>query len=593
MKNSFLSLLIGALFLPCLLVGQEIPADKTTDWSLAGVKAALPSFDTLDVTAFGVVGDGATANDAALLNLLSTYVDAPTVFYFPAGEYLFHQPILLKKAQIIKGASSEETTLLSGLATEDHSIIIAGQPSGQVANLATDVAKDTKSFLVDNAALFQAGDFIKTISEDGDLVTSEWATYSTGQILRISQVEGNTIYTEEALRKPLLLNEAPRIEKIAPLQFAGVECLRIERMNATVAQTSNIYFSYAANCWVKGVDSRNCNFAHVEVENSAHIEVSGSHFKDAFAYGGGGQGYGVMLEFSSSDCLVENNIFDHLRHAMILQAGANGNVFSYNYSINPFWTELSLPEDAAGDMVLHGNYPYLNLFEGNICQNIVIDDSHGANGPGNTFFRNRAEYYGIVMNDDVPSNEQVFIGNEITSNSFLLGFYALEGEGHFEFGNNVKGNIIPENTSAPGSSSLYLTTAPDFFQEMEMGFSSIGLPNGLNAGSIPALEHFTEGDLARCEVKEVDIVNTVANSNPVGNWQVFPNPATKFIWIKEPESVTSDLSISIANLTGQMVLSEKTSLGAMVDLSSLQPGVYFLILENGVDKVSKKIIVAE
>jgi hypothetical protein len=95
--------------------------------------------------------------------------------------------------------------------------------------------------------------------------------------------------------------------------------------------------------------------------------------------GGGGKGYGIMVQNTSGDCLIENNIFRHLRHSMILQAGSNGNVFGYNYSIDPYWTEVSLPSNAAGDIVLHGNYVYANLFEGNLGQQIVIDDSHGIN----------------------------------------------------------------------------------------------------------------------------------------------------------------------------------------------------------------------
>jgi hypothetical protein len=57
-------------------------------------------------------------------------------------------------------------------------------------------------------------------------------------------------------------------------------------------------------------------------------------------------------------------------------------------------------------MVLHGNYPFANLFEGNINQNTVIDNSHGKNGPYNTFFRNRSELWGVVMNNS-PATDSV------------------------------------------------------------------------------------------------------------------------------------------------------------------------------------------
>ena len=92
-----------------------------------------------------------------------------------------------------------------------------------------------------------------------------------------------------------------------------------------------------------------------------------------------------MLHFTTNECLVEDNIFNHLRHSMILQAGANGNIFSYNYSYDPYWTGVFFPANSAGEIVLHGNWPYANLFEGNDVGNIVIDNSHDANGPHNTF----------------------------------------------------------------------------------------------------------------------------------------------------------------------------------------------------------------
>ncbi len=41
------------------------------------------------------------------------------------------------------------------------------------------------------------------------------------------------------------------------------------------------------------------------------------------------EAYGTMLHFTTGECLIENNIFEHLRHSTIVQAGANGNVFGY------------------------------------------------------------------------------------------------------------------------------------------------------------------------------------------------------------------------------------------------------------------------
>ena len=110
-----------------------------------------------------------------------------------------------------------------------------------------------------------------------------------------------------------------------------------------------------------GIESNNCTFSHVRIEQSSNLFIARSYFHHGFDYGGGGRSYGIAIQFSSGSCLIEDNVFERLRHSVLLQAGANGNVIAYNYSLDPFWS--STPSDAAGDMVLHGNYVFANLFE--------------------------------------------------------------------------------------------------------------------------------------------------------------------------------------------------------------------------------------
>ena len=69
---------------------------------------------------------------------------------------------------------------------------------------------------------------------------------------------------------------------------------------------------------------------------------------------------------------------------MLVQAGANCNVFSYNYSLEPYQS----PPLFMSDISIHGNYPYANLFEENKVFAILADDYHGDNGPYNAIVRN-------------------------------------------------------------------------------------------------------------------------------------------------------------------------------------------------------------
>ena len=586
LKNALLG---GALLVNTLALAQQLPQENLVDWSTAGLQANLPNYDTIDISEYGFFTDNQTPNDQQLQALLAGHT-GPAVFHFPPGDYFFEKTIQLGAGQVLKGASATETRFIFDLAEPGHLISIRGTLTGDTTQILADAPKDSSVLTVTNAAQFQTGDFIKIICEDEPLITSSWAEYSTGQICQITHAEGSQLTIQPALRKPVTLLDNPRIIRMSPVQFAGAECLSIERKDTTSQQTSNIFFDRAANCWVKGVHSANCNFAHVTVQNSAHVSVSGSYFHDAFDHGGGGKAYGVVLQFSSSDCLVENNIFKQLRHSMLLQAGPNGNVVSYNYSMQPFWTGTSLPPNAAGDLVLHGNYPYCNLFEGNIVQNIVIDDSHGANGPGNVFFRNRAEMYGIFMNNNPPSDSQLFIGNEVTGNLPFTGFYLLNGTGHFEFGNNVKNTVTPANTGDLTISSLYLAGKPDYFQESTLETGSIGLPSPANAGTIPARARFLAGEMTVCEMIEPVVSSAGEELENETEWKIYPNPTTGILNIQMKNASVEDSEIFILDLTGKVIERVVSNKNGEVSLAQLSPGMYFVLVKNGGRSFCEKVV---
>ncbi len=582
-----------SLFFHISLPAQTLPAAFETDWSKAGPNVELPAYDTIDVFSRGLQPDATIPANSILNQMMSEYAGQPTVFYFPPGSYFFNETIVLTSGHVLKGASSEETVFQFNLNGQGHLIAAKGAVEAMVSAIVAASAKDASTISVENAGGFQVGDYVRIQFDDAHLVTSSWAEKSTGQITTITAIQNNQLVIADQLRRDISLTENPYVEKIIPVEHSGVECLHLERLDATTTQTSNIFFQLTANCRVKGVSSHHANFAHVDIHNGLHNQVTGCHFKDAFAYGNGGQGYGVVLEFNTGDCLVDNNVFDHLRHAILLQAGANGNVVSYNYSINPYWNEVGLPEDSAGDLVLHGNYPYLNLLEGNIVQHIVIDDSHGSNGPGNVFLRNRAEHYGIFMNDNVPTDQQAFIGNEVTSTNFLLGYYHLAGANHFEYGNNIKGNVIPAGTTASFYPSLYLPAElPDYFGEYEVDVPAVGFPNSLNAGANPAKLRLGNDDLTLCDSAEDPVVSRLVEPGQAAlRYFVHPNPANTYLYV-ESEWALKDYSIKLTDLKGHVVFSQNKA-PAKIDISGLDNGLYILLLENGREYFYQKISVVK
>lgn len=568
------------IILPLVTVsalGQVLPPDRRVNWEKANQDIDFPITENiLDILDYGGDREGQNANDSALRDAIGDLNGQYGIIHFPAGTYLFNETVQLKDSTLLRGDGAGKTNFQFDLGGKGHLINVEGFATGNY-NLAQSAAFGTNQIILGNKEGLKSGDFIRVYQNDDAVIASDWALNSTGQISQIIEITDQGLLTlSDPLRMDYEMGLAPAVEKVHPVTGAGVSCLKIERSDATTRQTSNINFRYAIGCRVQGIESNRCNFSHVTMSYSYHIKISGSYFHHAFAYGGGGKAYGVVAQFSSGNCLVENNIFEHLRHAMLLQAGANGNVFAYNYSVEPFWEETLSPSDAAGDLVLHGNYPYANLFEGNIGQNIIIDNSHEINGPINTFFRNRGESYGFIMFPNPPSDKQNIIGNEITSPESSKGIFLTFGNDHLIHGNRVKGGIIPENTTTVDDTSYYLTEKPGFLGNYK--WPAIGLPNQANFYSIPAKNrHLRGGPLALCG-SEIPVVTGFGRDSPNDSgYSVYPNPGRGIFTVDIGSRPGSPVGIQVVDVMGQVVFSswgnERLN---KINLDNQPPGLYFI-----------------
>ena len=152
----------------------------------------------------------------------------------------------------------------------------------------------------------------------------------------------------------------------------GIKLLNISREDSVHAGFCiNIYFNYAVNCWIRGIESSKSIGSHIEADASSNIEITGSYIHHCFEYDGTStHGYGITLFNHTGQCKVENNIMRHLRHSFSMQCGANGNVIAYNYSLEPNRSEF--PANYGADISMHGHYTFANLFESNIVQNLQI-----------------------------------------------------------------------------------------------------------------------------------------------------------------------------------------------------------------------------
>lgn len=564
---------------------QVLPADRSVDWSLAGF-SEFPVVGThLNFVDEGGIGDGTTSNSAVISTLLSDYAGDTVAIFFPSGAFFFDSQISIPNNFILYGNGADSTILIFDLDGENLDLIrITGSAGVETATVLAGITKDENTCTVDDATDFEVGDWVQIIDEDSDWVTSAWSLGKTGQILRIADITEGVITFDSPFRRDYALENAPYINRLNMKRNVAVTDLKIVRQDATDGQTNNIGMRYARNCYVGCIESEMTNFAHVKLEFSSNCMVVGSYFHDGFDYGSGGKAYGVVCQFATGECLIQNNSFEHLRHSMLLQAGANGNVYAYNYSIDPYWTDVALPENSAGDMVLHGNYVYANLFEGNIVQNIVIDNSHGINGPYNTFFRNRADLYGLFMNSAPASNSQNFIGNEITNSGFLLGMYVLEGTDHFEYGNNHQGDVVPEGTEDLSDESYYLDEGPIYYTSQDI-WPPIGYPNALDANQNRVSENYAEGYPVFCLAPPyVDDIGIEQETK--AELLVYPNPVNELLYISYAGGDYATQNVAIYNEVGELVHQQNlTGNTTSINTEHLAAGVYIVKLISATDKL--------
>jgi hypothetical protein len=194
----------------------------------------------------------------------------------------------------------------------------------------------------------------------------------------------------------------------------GVESLTVDATNdgTPTHPYASIKFKSVSNFWIKNVRSMNAYAKNIDTSN-----VTRGSIVDSYIYGGqhvGPNSYGLDLDINTSYVLVENNIFQELGAATIVEQ-AYGNVISYNYYIS-----FRQPLDRGQNGMLNTNHGFsgAQLAEGNDTNECLADNIHGTSW-GITFFRNRCRgqdtparsLFLLAASDQAFQRGENYIGN--------------------------------------------------------------------------------------------------------------------------------------------------------------------------------------
>lgn len=573
------------------------------DWTEAGFEGSIPEFaNILDVTAYGAIPGDSIDDQPAVASAISALNGNAGVIFFPAGNYLINSSIMLPDSTVIRGTGSDSTLLTFDFGNASaNSFNITGGIAGTFFPVLSGLSKGSFELIISDAdSLFDAGDEIEIRQANGawDTNPAAWADYAVGHLSVVESVNGDTLWMKEALRMDFDSALSPEIRKISMRKYCGLECFKMIRADSNATSINfGVNFSFAKNCWMHGVESEKSICAHVSIETSSHIEISGCYFHNAYLYDGAStHGYGVVVYAHACSNKIEDNIFRMLRHAMIAKQGANGNVFDYNYSRETNRSE-AIP-DASADICMHGHYAFANLFEGNIVQNLQIDQAWGPSGPFNTFFRNKVENYGILMSSGVvQSDRQNFVGNDLSNMALFHGIYSLAGADHFEFGNNVRGTITPNGTGNLPDVTYHLATIPPSFWNIPAQLPSIGIPNAFADDINPALNRYLAGGkLTLCSYeRDSTIFTQIGLLHDESHENIFQQEGNIIVEVSAGRSEA--VTLHMFSITGQEVAHQEIKLKPGFNRfeyalqSDFAKGLYIVRFESLQAQLTKKIIV--
>ena len=471
-----------------------------------GVPGGIPEVTSplVNVRDYGAVADGKSDNLVAFQTALAALPNGG-VLLVPAGDYYLGGTLTLETSGVVlRGEGANRTRLLLGPAvTASISVVTYGR--GDWQSIATPPARGTTTLKVPDGSKFTVGNWAEIqAANDATLMYTDpawnvdWAANARGQLFEVTAVTGN----ELTLRHPIYLDyaaaDAPQVRPQRFVQHVGIERLYLERVSND-SDVSTVQFKNAAYVWLREVESNQTRRAHIATESVIGCQFENNYLHHSYDYGGSGHGYGVQLGLHTSDCLVENNVFYHLRHSMLIQLGASGNVFGYNHSDATTQTEGSVPNEGwlAPDISIHGHFANNDLFESNTIQQVGIADYWGPTGPHLTLLRNRvvnsevrsdgqSETAAITLDDH--SNDEFLIGNVVeqgtlqTDGTCDMSTNVIHGQvenGLPLWDANYSDHILP--------SSYYLRCKPNFLGDKP--FPLIG-PDINTKTALPATERF-------------------------------------------------------------------------------------------------------
>ena len=186
---------------------QVFAPGRTTAWENAGLTQPLAAYtNQISIIDFGADPDGHNSCNQAFSQAITSLDGRSGTIYFPVGEYFFDAVLVLPDSVFLKG-ESVETQLKFDLGGNGNLIQISGNSSSTTFDLAANATKGTNTLTLTDASIFSVGNHIQLGMLDEDLMFSSWAYGTMGQVVEITEIDGNTLTLADPLNHHYPLGE--------------------------------------------------------------------------------------------------------------------------------------------------------------------------------------------------------------------------------------------------------------------------------------------------------------------------------------------------------------------------------------------------
>ena len=396
----FLLINLVVLFSMAAPVSADIiPSARRITWQgKVGVPGGIPDRTTICGTAnasnYGNDSTDARSHIQGLLNSCGS----GEVVYLPAGTYRISGALNIPSGRVLRGAGPNNTTIRFTGSSGNMITFGSGSYSSTVS-ITGGANKGSTSITLSNASGKDVGDLLllDQLNSGESFVTSSgtngnctWCgrdsgTRSMSQISIITAKNGNTVSIDPPMQWTYTASpEASEITNVST--NSGLEDLKLYNSPGNAGTT----FTMIANkySWIKNIEiervegvQTGTSCFHGTVSYGFRNEIRDSYFLNNNQYFS--NSYGIQVVRSSTNILVENNIFKNAKVYVYLGWGSTSMVAGYNYvyDVTNGW------DDFTGDIQAHGAHPKMMLLEGNYLQKSKFDIVWGSSSH-NTIFRN-------------------------------------------------------------------------------------------------------------------------------------------------------------------------------------------------------------